>query len=39
MMRIQVAQFFCSEVYPSDYPDADILILLHRSGFQVRRSR
>jgi glycosyltransferase involved in cell wall biosynthesis len=35
-MRIRVASFFCSEVYPMDYPDADILILLHRSGFWVR---
>lgn len=35
VMRIPVARFFCTEVYPSDYPDADILILLHRSGFQV----
>jgi glycosyltransferase involved in cell wall biosynthesis len=36
VMRIPVARFFCSDVYPSDYPDADILILLHRSGFRVR---
>jgi glycosyltransferase involved in cell wall biosynthesis len=36
MMQIGVARFFCSEVYPMDYPDADILILLHRSGFWVR---
>ena len=36
VMRRPVAAFFCSEVYPSDYPDADILILLHRSGFRVR---
>ena len=36
VMRVAVAEFFCSEVYPSDYPDADILILLHRSGFRVR---
>lgn len=35
VMRLPVAQFFSSEVYPSDYPDADILILLHRSGFRV----
>lgn len=35
VMRIRVAKFFCSDVYPSDYPDADILILLHRSGFAV----
>lgn len=36
VMRRPVASFFCSEVYPSDYPDADILILLHRSGFRIR---
>jgi len=36
VMRVQVARFFCSDVYPNDYPDADILILLHRSGFVVR---
>lgn len=35
-MRLPVAEFFCSEVYPSDFPDADILILLHRCGFRVR---
>jgi glycosyltransferase involved in cell wall biosynthesis len=35
VMRIEVARFFCSDVYPADYPDADILILLHRSGFRV----
>jgi hypothetical protein len=36
LMRVSVARFFCSDVYPTDYPDADILILLHRSGFTVR---
>lgn len=36
LMRIDVARFFCSDVYPADYPDADILILLHRSGYRVR---
>lgn len=36
LMRIEVARFFCTEVYPSDYPDADILILLHRAGFRIR---
>jgi glycosyltransferase involved in cell wall biosynthesis len=35
VMRADVARFFCSDVYPADYPDADILILLHRSGFKV----
>jgi glycosyltransferase involved in cell wall biosynthesis len=36
VMQAPVARFFCSDVYPSDYPDADMLILLHRSGFKVR---
>ena len=36
VIRRPVAQFFCSSVYPTDYPDADILILLHRSGYSVR---
>ncbi|MFN2616585.1 MAG: glycosyltransferase family 2 protein [Thermoleophilaceae bacterium] len=36
VMQAKVARFFCGEVYPTDYPDADILILLHRSGFRVR---
>ncbi len=36
LMRVAVARFFCTDVYPTDYPDADILILLHRSGFTVR---
>jgi glycosyltransferase involved in cell wall biosynthesis len=35
VLRSDVARFFCTDVYPADYPDADILILLHRSGFRV----
>ena len=35
LMRIDVARFFCTQVYPTDYPDADILILLHRTGYRV----
>jgi glycosyltransferase involved in cell wall biosynthesis len=35
VMRVAVARFFSTDAYPSDYPDADILILLHRSGFRV----
>ena len=31
----QVVEFFQSDVFPSDYPDADVLILLHRAGFKV----
>jgi glycosyltransferase involved in cell wall biosynthesis len=36
VMRLRVAQFFCSSVYPMDYPDADILIVLHRSGYRLQ---
>ena len=35
VMRARVVRFYCSDVYPVDYPDADILILLNRSGFRV----
>jgi glycosyltransferase involved in cell wall biosynthesis len=35
LMRSSVARLFCSDVYPTDYPDADVLILLHRSGYRV----
>jgi glycosyltransferase involved in cell wall biosynthesis len=35
VLSADVARFFCTDVYPADYPDADILILLHRSGFRV----
>lgn len=36
LMRSSVARLFCSEAYPTDYPDADVLILLHRTGYRVR---
>jgi glycosyltransferase involved in cell wall biosynthesis len=36
VMRASVARFFCTDVYPADYPDVDILILLYRSGYRVR---
>jgi len=31
----RVFQFFQHDLFPSDYPDADVLILLHRAGFKV----
>lgn len=31
-----VVHFYCSQVYPADYPDADVIIMLHRAGFRVR---
>lgn len=31
-----VIRFFASDVFPVDYPDADVLIMLHRAGFSLR---
>lgn len=31
----RVFEFFQHDVFPTDYPDADMLILLHRAGFRV----
>lgn len=32
----RVIRFFSTEVFPCDYPDADMLITLHRAGFRIR---
>lgn len=32
----EVMQFFASELFPCDYPDADVLISLHLAGFRIR---
>lgn len=31
-----VLRFFSDDSYPVDYPDADVIITLHRAGFRVR---
>jgi glycosyltransferase involved in cell wall biosynthesis len=31
----RVVQFYCTEVYPVDYPDADMIIMLDKSGFRI----
>lgn len=31
-----VIRFFTTEVFPFDYPDADMLITLHRAGFRMK---
>jgi glycosyltransferase involved in cell wall biosynthesis len=36
VMRVDIARLFSRDVFPVDYPDADILILLHRTGYRVR---
>jgi glycosyltransferase involved in cell wall biosynthesis len=30
-----VVEFYCTNVYPVDYPDADVIIMLNRAGFHV----
>lgn len=35
-MRRDVVSFFCTEVYPVDYPDANVIIMLDRAGFRIR---
>jgi len=32
----RVIRYFTTEVFPCDYPDADMLITLHRAGFRIR---
>ena len=31
-----VTAFFATEIFPCDYPDADVLLCLHRAGFTIR---
>lgn len=31
-----VIRFYASKLYPVDYPDADVLIMLHRAGFRIK---
>ncbi|MCA8921756.1 MAG: glycosyltransferase family 2 protein [Planctomycetes bacterium] len=31
----RVFEYFQSDLFPADYPDADVLILLHRAGFRA----
>jgi glycosyltransferase involved in cell wall biosynthesis len=34
-LSIDVVKFYCTRVFPDDYPDANILMLLHRKRFRV----
>lgn len=27
--------YLCGDVYPADYPDADVIIMLHKAGFRI----
>jgi len=32
----KVMEFYASDAYPADYPDADVIIMLHRQGFRFK---
>jgi glycosyltransferase involved in cell wall biosynthesis len=34
----EVVDFYCTQVYPVDYPDADVIIMLDRAGFRVKEA-
>lgn len=35
-LSLPVVSLYCTSVFPDDYPDADMRIILHRMGFRVR---
>ena len=35
-MTRKVIDFFSKDIYPHDYPDADVLIMIHRAGFRIQ---
>lgn len=35
-LKKNVVSFFTRDLYPPDYPDTDMLILLHRAGFRLK---
>ena len=34
-MNAKVIAFYCRDSYPVDYPDTDVLVMLHRHGFRI----
>ena len=32
----KVVKLLTSDIYPCDYPDADVIIMLHRAGFRIK---
>ena len=35
-MNRRVLEWVSSDKFPCDYPDADVIIMLHRAGFRIR---
>ena len=36
VLKGDVIDFMSRDLYPPDYPDADMIILLHRAGFKIK---
>ncbi len=34
-LSAEVLRFYCTDVFPNDYPDADMIVLLNRNGLRV----
>jgi hypothetical protein len=34
-MNRRVLEFFSKDSYPTDYPDTDVLVMLHHNGFRI----
>lgn len=32
----RVIKFYSTDIYPVDYPDADVIIMLHQAGFRIK---
>jgi glycosyltransferase involved in cell wall biosynthesis len=35
-MNESILRFYSNDIYPVDYPDADVIIMLHQAGFRIR---
>jgi len=35
-LKIKVVKFYCHDFFPTDYPDADVILILHKVGFKVK---
>lgn len=36
MLSRRAFEYLSQEIYPDDYPDADVIVMLHRAGFYMR---
>jgi len=35
-LKKQVIEFYCHDFFPNDYPDADVIFILHKVGFKIQ---